>query len=230
MLRSIGKFLIQYSYDSSSGSGLSNPAISDPAVQSQRKDRLPRWLRYWIGFDSQLRAYELELQRLEGTLLGQASGHVANGTQPRGNDLLGHYVEPEKRNLSLNSPIVLASLAAGLSCVLLVGGWLTRSSIQSSVPGQGTALELTNEPNPVRDSSLREQWLHSTLRASNRFAADIKERSGEANRTLANLNRKMIIESEQVKSMSLESLRFVSQKLPAASVRMLGLNSTGPDK
>ena len=73
-------------------------------------------------------------------------------------------------------------------------------------------------------ASAKERWIRSTLSATKRLASKLNEKGNEATASLAIANRTLNQESELVKSAGLEGLRFVAQKLPAATVRMMGLS------
>lgn len=182
MIRSIAKFLIQYSYDSGS--------VTTNAY------RLPRWLRRWVHSDSQLRDYENELLRLESKLVGQANNRVASGsksTMALSSDI---RVQSTPSRSVLRTPVALAALAASLACVLLVGRWLVFRSTQEDT-GSEVVVNIEQA---------------------------VKEENAKATASLAIANRTLNQESELVKSAGLEGLRFVAQKLPAATVRMMGLS------
>lgn len=210
MIRSIAKFLIQYSYDS--GSVTTNA------------DRLPRWLRRWVNSDSQLRDYENELLRLESKLVGQANNRVASGSKSRIVLASAIRVQATPTRSVLRSPVALAALAASLACVLLVGRWL----VFRSTPEDTGSVVVVNIEQTVKEenakASAKERWIRSTLSATKRLASKLNEKGNEATASLAIANRTLNQESELVKSAGLEGLRFVAQKLPAATVRMMGLS------
>lgn len=208
MIRSIAKFLIQYSYDSSS--------------VSTNADRLPRWLRRWVHSDSQLRDYEKELLRLESKLTGQANNRVAGvskSTIALSSDI---RVQSTPSRSAMRSPVALAALAASLVCMLLVGRWLVSDSAPEDTGSEVAKLEQTVKEEKAR-ASAKERWIRSTLSATKRLASKLNEKGNEATGSLAIANRTWNQESALVKTAGLEGLRFVVQKLPAATVRMIGL-------
>lgn len=215
MIRSIAKFLIQYSYDSQSVHSES---------QSRTSDRLPRWLRRWTNHDLQLRDFERDLLRLEGKLTEQADTHIANGLRPSkstnfevcNNSLSNHSV--------FHSPMALAALAAGLVCVLLAGRWFLSQPASAPLTAPFIVSGKQYESKQPMDASQREEWVLSTLKTTKRLANEFKQKSSKANNTLVFVNRTLFEEEEQIKALGLEGLKFVGQKLPAATVRMLGMN------
>ncbi len=217
MIRSIAKFLIQYSYDSQ--------AVHSKS-QSNSSDRLPRWLRRWTNHDLQLRKFERDLLRLEGKLIGQADTHIANGLRPDTSADLEVCNKSKTYDSVFHSPVALTALAAGLVCVLLAGRWfLTQPS--SQLPNAPDIVSgAQNESKQLVDVGQREEWVLSTLKTTKRLANQFKQKSSEANNTLMFVNRTMLDEEDQIKALCLEGLKFVGQKLPAATVRMLGMNET----
>ncbi|MCY2983258.1 MAG: hypothetical protein NTY15_06415 [Planctomycetota bacterium] len=210
MIRSIAKFLIQYSYDS--------------GLVSTNADRLPRWLRRWVNSDSHLRDYEHELLRLESKLVSQASKRVASGAKSGIESASAIRTQPTPARSSLRSPAALAALAASLACVLLVGRWLvsTWEDTRPEVIVNTTQTVTVKEENAL--ASAKERWIRTTLSATKRLATKLNEKGNEATGSLAIANRTLNQESELIKSAGLAGLRFVAQKLPAATVRMMGLS------
>ena len=215
MIRSIAKFLIQYSYDSQPSNVESLPGTSD---------RLPRWLRRLTNHDPRLREFERDLLRLEGKLIGQAEAHLANGIRPcNAGDL--EICNPSKSNDSmLDSRLTLAALAAGLVCVLVAGRWFLAQPASEPPNAPDIASVEQNESKQLVDASQRGEWILSTLKTTKRLADEFRHRSSEANNTLLSVNRTFLDEEEQFKALGLAGLKFVGQKLPAATVRMLGMN------
>lgn len=213
MIRSIAKFLIQYSYDSASS--------------SNRQDRLPRWLRRWVNSDSQLRNFERGHLRLEGKLISQAGEHIANGLKPTDVAIGQVRINGSSANSMWRSPIVLAAMAAGLVCVLLTGRWLsTQSSSKPFNPNVASA-EAQDTSRRLSEKTKGANLLQSTWKATRQLAQKLDQKGNEAANTIAIANQTVREESKWIESIGLESLRFVGQKLPEASVRMLGLNSRG---
>ena len=210
MKRSIAKFLIQYYYDSGS--------------VSTKADRLPSWLRRWVVFDLRLGEYEHELLRLESKLVGQAGKHVTEEWAPRTEfESVVHTKSIRNRSVS-RSPAAFVGLAASVAFVLLVGRLLdfglTREDTVSEV--------VVNTDSNVKEGKAKaiahERWILSTLSATKRLASKLNEKGSEAAGSLAIANQTLTQERELVKSAGLGGLRFVAQKLPAATVRMIGLN------
>ena len=212
MIRSIAKFLIQHSYDS--------------GLVSTNADRLPRWLRRWVNSDSQLRDYERALLRLESRLVGQANKHVVSWAKSGIESASVIRVQATPPRSLLRSPVALAALAASLACVLLVGRWFVLHSTWEYTNPEvivDTKHTVTvKEENAL--ASVKERWIRSTLSATKRLASKLNEKGNEATGSLALANRTLSQESELVKSAGLAGLRFVAQKLPAATVRMMGLS------
>jgi hypothetical protein len=214
MIRSIAKFLIQYFYDS--------------GLVSTNADRLPRWLRRWVNSDSQLRDYEHELLQLESKLIGQANKLVASGAKSRVGSASAIRVQATPALSLLRSPVALAALAASLVCLLLVGRWLAfRSTWVDTIPEMIVNTKHTGtEKEEKALASAKERWIRSTLSATKRLTSKLNDKGNEATSSLAMANRKLNQESELVKSAGLAGLRFVAQKLPAATVRMMGLSDS----
>ena len=209
MIRSIAKLLIQYSYDSSS--------------VSTKEDRLPGWLRRWVHSDSVLRDFERELLRLESKLVDQAKNRVAGDSKSTLAWSSDIRVPSTTSRSALRSPVALAALAASLACVLLAGRWLvSRPTLEDTEP-KVASVEQTGKEEKAK-ASAKERWIRSTLSATMRLASKLNEKGNEATGSLAIANRTLNQESELVKSAGLDGLRFVVQKLPAATVRMMGLS------
>ena len=212
MTLSIAKFLIQYFYDS---------AGSHAASYAQNVDPLPRWLRNWTNRDLHLAEFERELRQLESHLISKAGAHLETwrcSTTPAEFSLLAQ----SKRSVFMAStPIALAVLAAGLSCVLLAAGWFYWQ------PGLGNGIKKSdftlNETKPSLEPSRRDQLVLSTWEATKRIASDLKQKGSQANHTLALVNQSEL--DMQFRDATCESLRFVAQKLPQATVRMFGMNA-----
>ena len=66
-----------------------------------------------------------------------------------------------------------------------------------------------------------DQLVLSTWEATKRIASDFKQRSAHANHKLALVSQNEL--KKQLREVSNEGLRFVAQKLPQATVRMLGM-------
>ncbi len=211
MIRSIAKFLIQYSYDSTSA--------------SSKSDRVPRWLRRWISSDSQLLDFERDLQNLESKLTIQSENHIANGLQPR--EWAANNVQsiPKFSRSGSRSPIAFLALAASLGCVLFVGRWLVLQPTLESSDAKNAISTLPSNPKHLAESNMREQLLRSTLNATQRLASKWNQKSRDARDSIASANQTFQVEGELVKLVGLEGIRFVGQKLPAATVRMLGINA-----
>ncbi len=217
MKRSIAKFLIQYFYDSNS----KNTGHSDP---------LPRWLRNWIDRDVFLNTFEREFLQLQNQLVSQAEGHLANWRQMRAPAKLELFTLPKQSSFAKRNPIFLAALAAGLCCILLAAGWFVWHPIAGSQSQDSIAIKefelndaKTKETQRAFASLPRDQLVLSTWEATKRIASDFKRKSSHANQTLGLASQKEL--EKQIKEVSQEGLRFVTQKLPQATVRMLGMNS-----
>ena len=211
MIRSIAKLLLQYSYDSTSA--------------SNKADRVPSWLRRWIRSDSHLLDFERELQILESKLTLQSDKHIAKGLQIRTWGVNNVRGIPRTSNSGLRSPIALVALTAGLGCVLFVGRWLVLQPMLESSDSKVAISVVPNEPKLLAESNMREQLVRSTLEATKRLAIKWNQRSKDATNSVAFANQSFQEEGELVKMVGLEGIRFVGQKLPAATVRMLGRNA-----
>ncbi len=219
MIRSIAKFLIQYFYDSKSVHSKS---------QARTSDRLPRWLRRWTNHDLQLRKFERDLLRLEGKLIEQADTHIANGLRPDTSAPLEVCNNSKTNDSVFHSPVALTALAAGLVCVLLAGRWFLTQPRSEPRNSQDIVSANQKEPTQLLEVNQREEWVLSTLKTTKRLAEQFKQKSSAANNTLLSVNRTMLDEEEQIKALGLEGLKFVGQKLPAATVRMLGMHEFRP--
>jgi hypothetical protein len=210
MIRSIAKFLIQYFHDSNS--------------VSSNSDQLPHWLRRWVHSDPMLSEYEQELVRLESTLVSQANKHIAERLESK-TELASVCRNTSFSSRSvLRSPVALAALAASLVCVILVGRWLIFNSNGREARPDVASLAGGNAQEQNAKSKSREQWIRSTMSATKRLALKLNEKGTEATGSIAIANRTLNQETELLKVAGLEGLRFVTQKLPAATVRMVGLN------
>ena len=192
-------------------------------------DRVPGWLRRWINSDAQLRDFERKLVILESKLTSQSENHIANGLQSRewAVDKVRSISKssPKSFGSALRSPFALAALAAGLACVLLVGRWLVSQPTTES-PDPKIAVSLVpDKAKQLAESNMREEWIRSTVNATKRLASTWNQKSKDATSSLAFASHQMQVEGELVKWVGLEGLRFVGQKLPAATVRMLGMNT-----
>ena len=217
MIRSIAKFLVQYFYDSTS--------------PTSKADRLPRWLRRWIDSDPQLQDFERDLLTFERKLTSQSENHVANGLQSRkwSSDIVQSTPKSSREftGAVFRSPVALAALAAGLVGVLFVGRWLVSQPTVDSPDPKIAISRVQGDAKQLVESKMREEWIQSTLSATKRLASKWNQKSNVATSTLAFANQKMQVEGALVKLAGIEGLRFVGQKLPAATVRMLGMNDDG---
>ena len=217
MIRSIAKFLIQYSYDSTS--------------PRSNADRLPRWLRRWINSDPQLRDFERKLLILERKLTSQAENHISNGLTNREWAVDKVQSIPrsswESTGSVFRSPVALAALAAGLASVLLLGRWLVLQPTLESPDPEIAISKGLSDAKQLSESHVREEWIRSTLNATKRLASKWNRKSNDATSTLAFANQMMQVDGELVKLAGLEGLRFGGQKLPAATVRMFGMSADG---
>ncbi len=211
MIRSIAKLLLQYSYDSTSA--------------SNKADRVPGWLRRWIRSDSHLLEFERELQILESKLTLQSDKHIAKGMQVGAWAVKNARGIPKTSNSGLRSALAFVALAAGLGCALFVGRWLVLQSPLESSDSEVAISVVPNEPKLFAESNMREQLVRSTLEATKRLAMKWNQRSRDATNSIAFANQSFQVEGELVKMVGLEGIRFVGQKLPAATVRMLGMNA-----
>jgi hypothetical protein len=224
MIRSLAKTLIQYCYDSNQVS------LQQP---NSATDKLPGWLRKWTDSDSELRRFELELQCLERSLVSQAKNFVSSGLVARSLDNIDLPCVPTRTSASAFSPLLLASLAAGLVCILLASGWfLSQYSVRkpsdhgSSILANGMEIEADQ----ARDSKNRERWMLSTLDTTKRLAADLRSKSELVNDSVVVAQRTILKKGEHAKEIGLDGLKFVAQRLPVATVRMLGMNAKKVDK
>lgn len=224
MIRSFAKTLIQYCYDSNQVS------LQQPKSAT---DKLPGWLRKWTDSDSELRRFELELQCLERSLVSQAKNFVSSGLVSRSLDNIDLPCVPIRTNASAFSPLLLASLAAGLVGILLASGWfLSQYSVRkpsdhgSSILANGMEIEADQ----ARDSKNRERWMLSTLDTTKRLAADLRSKSELVNDSVVVAQRTILKKGEHAKEIGLDGLKFVAQRLPVATVRMLGMNAKKVDK
>ena len=224
MIRSLAKNLIQYYYDSN--------VVSLPQP-NRATERLPGWLRRWTDSDSELKRFEQELQFLERSLVSQADDFVSGGTVSRSPNNIDLLRVPIRTNASAFNPLLLASLAAGLVCVLLASGWfLSQYSVRK--PGDLGSSDLANgkeiEADPARDSKKRERWMLSTLDTTKRLASDLRSKSGLVNDSVVVAQRTLRKKGEHAKEIGLDGLKFVAQRLPVATVRMMGMNYKKDDK
>lgn len=224
MIRSLAKTLIQYYYDSNVVS------LQQP---NRATEKLPGWLRRWTDSDSELKRFELELQCLERSLVSQADNFVSGGLVSKSPDNVDLPRLPIRTNASAFNPLLLASLAAGLVCVLLASGWfLSQYSVRkpgdhgSSVLANGTEIE----SDQARDRKKRERWILSTLDTTKRLASDLRSKSELVNDSVVVAQRTIRKNGEHAKEVGLDGLKFVAQRLPVATVRMLGMNSKKDDK
>jgi len=211
MIRSIAKFLIQNSYDST--------------IPLSNADRLPRWLRRWVNSDSQLRDFERELLRFESKLIGQANAHIANGVRPTDSAIGYVRTNSTPSDFQWRSPFALAAMAAGFVCILLAGRWLSTQSITQPIEPKLTIARELDASMRMSEDDKKANLLRSTWSLTQRLALKWNQKSSEAANAIAIANQQVRDESKWIESVGLESLRFVAQKLPAASVRMLGFNS-----
>ncbi len=224
MIRSLAKTLIQYYYDSN---------VVSSKQSNRATEKLPGWLRRWTDSDSELRKFDLELQSLERSLVSQVDSFVSGGIASRSPDNIDLPRVPIRTNASAFNPLVLASLAAGLVCVLLASGWFLSQyserkpgDLGSSVLANGTEIE----PDPARDSKKRERWILATLDTTKRLASDLRNKSELVNDSVVVAQRTIRKKGEHAKEIGLDGLKFVTQRLPVATVRMMGMNYKKDDK
>jgi hypothetical protein len=129
--------------------------------------------------------------------------------------------------------LLLASLAAGLVCVLLASGWfLSQYSVRK--PGNLGSSNLANgkeiEADPARDSKKRERWILATLDTAKRLASDLRSKTEQVNDSVAVAQQTLREKGEHAKEIGLDGLKFVTQRLPVATVRMMRMNSKKDDK
>lgn len=196
---------------------------------------MPRWLRRWTNSDPQLREFERELISLECKLIEQASHHIANEIQPSSTTLCETtaYDVPATLRRSdsiLRSQLAFALLAAGISIVIFAIRW--KPAQPTAEQGNSTTEISRNldEQNQKKEATNREHLVQSTLNATKRLASRIGHKTDDAASRLAFFNQSMLDEGEQVRSAGLDGLKFVAQKLPAATIRMLGLNADHKSK
>ena len=77
----------------------------------------------------------------------------------------------------------------------------------------------------VAEEDKKANLLRSTWSVTQRLALKWDQKCTEAADAIAIANQKVREESKWIELVRLEGLRFVAQKLPAATVRMLGFNS-----
>ncbi len=215
MKRSIAKILIQYFYDSSS-------------TYAKKVDPLPRWLRNWTDRDELLAQFEGDLLRLQNQLVSQAESHLATFRQSIDSVEFAVRSLPPRFNSTRRNPIYLAALATGLCCVLLGAGWFVWQLRPGSQSQRDIATnEFKTNADKTKESQMglasipSDQLVLSTWEATKRIASDFKQKSGHANHRLALVSQNEL--KKQLREVSNEGLRFVAQKLPQATVRMLGM-------
>ena len=173
MIQSLAKFLIQYHFDSSD---------STSVRKNDSAERLPGWLRRWTDSDAQLRQFELELQNLEHSLSSQAESHIAFGSKPSPSssiDLSRGYIAHRSPSLK---PLFLATLAAGLACVVLALGWFPYHPSELT-PGDNGEPMIANTKDAEVDASandveIRKRWMVSTLETTKRLASELRSTAG----------------------------------------------------
>ena len=219
MIRSLAKTLIQYFYDSH---------VVSSQQQHGATDKLPGWLRRWTDSDYELRQFELELQRLERSLASQAERFVSGGHAARAPGNVDLPRVPTRTSSTAFSPLLLASLAAGFACVLLASGWFLSQYSERKPNGDGLS-NLANgkeiEADQARDSKKRERWILSTLDTTKRLASDLRSKSELVNDSVVVAQQTIRKKGEHAKEIGLDGLKFVTQRLPVATVRMMGMNS-----
>ena len=221
MIRSIAKLLIQYFYDSS----------ASPSVPTyQETDPLPRWLRYWATRDLRLAEFERELGELERKLVSQSAGHLKSWNANNVPAKCSMIANSSKRDTLSIHPIAMAALAAGFSGVLVTAGWYCWNTGSGAKNFSVDLVSEASKREPLRievqssaEQVRREQLMRSTWDATKRMASGWKQKSGQANQTLAFVNQSIL--EQQIREVGGKGLRFFAQKLPQATVRMLGLNA-----
>jgi hypothetical protein len=86
------------------------------------------------------------------------------------------------------------------------------------------------EADQARDSKNRERWMLSTLDTTKRLAADLRSKSELVNDSVVVAQRTILKKGKHAKEIGLDGLKFVAQRLPVATVRMLGMNAKKVDK
>ncbi len=128
------------------------------------------------------------------------------------------------KNAAGNKTLILGANKSSVTG-LFVGRWLVSQPTLKSSDAKNAISTLPIEPKHLADSNMREQLLRSTLNATQRLASKWNQKSRDARDSFAIANPSFQVEGELVKSLGLEGIRFVGQKLPAATVRMLGMNA-----
>jgi hypothetical protein len=219
MIRSLAKFLIQYYYDSN---------VVSSQKHNRATEKLPGWLRRWTDSDSELRQFELELQSLERSLASQAESFVSGGLESKSPDNVSLQCVPTRTSSPAFSPLFLASLAAGIACFLLTLGWFLSQHSErkptgniTSIPANGKEIQAAQ----VMDSKKRERWILSALNTTKRLASDLRNKSEQVNDSVVVARQTIQKKGEHAKEIGLDGLKFVTQRLPVATVRMMGMNS-----
>ena len=212
MKRFIAKLFIQY-YRDSEALNTTQPAF-------------PQWLARWIDRDVELQHYVQELNSLEQTLARQATELVAERTQQQA-PVLNPIRVPSHVSISSqpNRNRVLAWGALALAASVLLVMYL-RTSNPTTEPQTGGSLASAPSPKePTPNEKARYQnWIRSRLDAGKRLKSRLEEKRELAQQQIANLDLTLRSDQELIANASRDGLKFFGQKLPAATVRFLGLN------
>jgi hypothetical protein len=219
MIRAIAKILMEYYHDS-------RPST---ALDANNLTHLPKWLRARIDADSELQKVEQELLGLERSLVSQARDHLAKGHPIASPEVAPEidFVYPASKPLHVawTSPMALTALAAGLCCMLLASRWLLTRSTTDPTEATVDIAVVPSQSSHGSKPRVGEEWMRSASAATKRIVSDFKVSQDITANRFAVVNRTMLEESEQLKVLGREGLRFVAQKLPAASVRFVGMSS-----
>ncbi|MEQ1825777.1 MAG: hypothetical protein ABL921_07510 [Pirellula sp.] len=204
MMRFIAKLLIERSYDDAS---------------RNRRDPLPPWLRRWVKGDTQLQAFEQRLLRLENSLKSQ-SGAFLDG---RATELPRSTTVPHQGNWATTNRTNVwpwLALAAMLTGVLAVGSrWLDWSADRAEKIRIAHDSPLNPQPSTLNE------WVEQSTALSKGLAKKLDQTRSQANLALSNANKNATHEREQLLELGRDGLKFVAHKLPAATVRMLGMSA-----
>lgn len=208
MKRFIAKFLIQW--------------YADGPNSSLGADRLPQWLRRWVDNDPCLIEYEQQLISLEQSLTKQSAAFASNASLPSSphSQLPTDFVVQNAR--SSRSVWTMLALAASLLCVVYVG---TKMFNRPNDPGPTQIATAEDSPkNSVQEKKKYQDWIRSTVDISKRLKSKVQNEGAVASNKLKDIQHSMQADQQYLASVSRNGIKFVGQKLPAATVRMLGMS------
>jgi hypothetical protein len=119
--------------------------------------------------------------------------------------------------------LVWGSLALAASVFLVFYFRTTSPSV--SPPSEGGLASAPQLNEVTRDDKAKYQnWIRSRLEAGKRLKSRLDEKREMAQQQIENLDLTLRNDQELLVTASRSGLKFFGQKLPAATVRMLGLN------